>query len=92
VTADAHPNGMAISITDNGVGMDPDATATVVRPFQRLRSALDGRHQGAGLGLPFAKIIIELHGGKLSLSSAIGIGTTVIVELPACSNVMSDAA
>jgi signal transduction histidine kinase len=73
---------LSIRIADAGIGMEPDLLASVVRPFHRLRSALDGQHQGAGLGLPFAKAVIELHGGHLNLSSEVGAGTTVTIELP----------
>jgi signal transduction histidine kinase len=64
----------------------------VTRPFHRLRSALDGQHQGAGLGLPFAKAIVELHGGRLTISSAVGAGTKVEIRLPAALAAMSRAA
>ena len=54
-----------MSISDTGVGMTEADMEVVTRPFHRLRSALDGQHQGAGLGLPFAKAIVDLHGGTL---------------------------
>ena len=85
-------NQIRIEIADTGAGLAPDQLKAVVRPFHRLRSALDGQHQGAGLGLPFAKIIIELHGGTLALASAIGKGTTVSIELPVTTGVASVAA
>ncbi len=81
-----------IRFEDTGVGMDPDLLAAVVRPFHRLRSALDGQHQGAGLGLPFAKVVVELHRGTLTLESRVGVGTTVIVELPSLGGSVSEAA
>jgi signal transduction histidine kinase len=83
---------LSIRIADSGIGMEPDLLATVVRPFHRLRSALDGQHQGAGLGLPFAKAIVELHGGSLELTSEVGAGTTVNIELPIQANAISQAA
>jgi two-component system, cell cycle sensor histidine kinase PleC len=43
---------------------------------------LDARHQGAGLGLPFAKSVVELHGGTLTIESKLGSGTTVSISLP----------
>ena len=81
----------AIRIADNGIGMEPEMLVNVVRPFHRLRSALDGQHQGAGLGLPFAKVVIELHGGTLFLASSIGAGTTVTVGLPVRAAALSAA-
>ena len=54
----------------------------MVQPFYRVNSALDARHQGAGLGLPFAKSVVELHGGILTIASEIGSGTTVTSACP----------
>jgi signal transduction histidine kinase len=65
----------------------------VVRPFHRGKPAYDAAHQGAGLGLPFAKTIIELHGGSLAIQSTEGLGTTVTIELPlAVGTAIPDAA
>ncbi|MGD0142099.1 MAG: ATP-binding protein [Rhizomicrobium sp.] len=81
-----------IRIEDTGVGIEADALSVVMRPFHRLRSALDGQHQGAGLGLPFAKVVIELHGGSLTLESVLGVGTTVTIALPVQAGAISEAA
>ena len=92
ISASARNGHFAIRIADNGMGMEPDMLDSVVRPFHRLKHAFDGEHQGAGLGLPFAKVVIELHGGSLKLSSAVGVGTTVLIELPAASGALTNAA
>ena len=55
-----------------------------MQPFYRVNSVLDGKHQGAGLGLPFAKSVVELHGGTLAIESELGAGTTVTIILPWC--------
>jgi len=73
---------LSIRIADSGVGIAAELLGHVVRPFHRLRSALDGQQQGAGLGLPFAKAVFELHGGTLDLESQPGSGTTVTIGLP----------
>ncbi|MBV9991731.1 MAG: HAMP domain-containing histidine kinase [Alphaproteobacteria bacterium] len=83
---------LVIRIEDRGPGLEKSDIEVVTRPFHRLRSALDGQHQGAGLGLPFAKAIIELHGGALSIESEKGHGTTVEIRLPVAARAMSDAA
>ena len=84
---------LRIAISDTGIGIPPEDIDLVVRPFHRARPAYDSRYQGFGLGLPFAKTIIELHGGRLSINSVQGSGTTVIVELPlAVETAMHDAA
>jgi signal transduction histidine kinase len=92
VSGSARDRVLSIRIADGGIGMEPDLLASVVRPFHRLRSALDGQHQGAGLGLPFAKAIIDLHGGCLDLASEVGAGTTVTIELPIQAISISEAA
>ena len=83
---------LILRIADHGIGIEAKLLPTVVRPFNRLRSALDGQHQGAGIGLPFAKMIIELHGGSLAIESAPGTGTTVCIELPLLTDAMRNAA
>jgi two-component system cell cycle sensor histidine kinase PleC len=91
VAAFPHADALVIAIEDEGVGMDAADIEIVTRPFHRLRSALDGRHQGAGLGLPFANAVIGLHGGTLRIVSESGLGTHVEIRLPAARKV-SDAA
>ena len=84
---------LKIVITDTGIGIPSEELDLVVRPFHRQRPAYDSRYQGVGLGLPFAKTIIELHGGSLSINSVQGSGTTVTIELPvAVDTAMHDAA
>jgi signal transduction histidine kinase len=92
VSGGARAGQLFIRIADSGIGMPADMIASVVKPFHRLRSALDGQHQGAGLGLPFAKAVIELHGGQLELRSEVGVGTTVEIHLPIQARTISRAA
>src|SRR5258706_10586320 len=54
---------LRITITDTGIGIRPEDLPLVVRPFHRRKPAFDAAYQGVGLGLPFAKTILELHGG-----------------------------
>ncbi len=92
ITGSVNHGHLIVSIADHGIGIDPDMISVVVRPFHRLRSALDGRNQGAGVGLPFAKAIVELHGGTLAIHSTPGLGTTVCIELPLAAGKMKSAA
>jgi signal transduction histidine kinase len=71
-----------VAIEDKGIGMTQEDIPVVIKPFHRLKSAFDGQHQGAGLGLPFTHAIIRLHGGTLELRSAAGRGTTAVIKLP----------
>jgi len=86
-------NSLQIKVVDTGIGIGAEDLALIVRPFHRRKPAFDARHQGAGLGLPFAKTIVELHGGKFAINSIQGAGTTVTIELPlATDEALNDAA
>ena len=65
-------------VADNGCGMDEATQARAFEPFFTTKPV----GQGTGLGLAAAYGIVELHGGALTLESAIGLGTTVHVMLP----------
>lgn len=83
---------VAIQISDTGVGIRPEHLQSVLKPFHRLRSALDGQHQGAGLGLAYARAIAEMHGGTISVASTPGQGTLVTIELPIAQQAVEYAA
>jgi signal transduction histidine kinase len=73
---------VTVSVSDTGVGMKPEDIPVALAPFRQLDDAFNRRYEGTGLGLPLAKMLTELHGGVLEISSAIGLGTTVDVKLP----------
>jgi signal transduction histidine kinase len=73
---------LRVRIRDTGIGIRTEDIPLVLQPFYRVNSVLDGRHQGAGLGLPFSKSVVELHGGTLAIESELGSGTTVTISLP----------
>ena len=54
----------------------------MLRPFEQVEGSLARRHGGTGLGLPYAERLAQLHGGKLSIESELGRGTTAIMWLP----------
>ncbi len=76
-------DGLTIRVTDNGVGIPPAAVERVLEPFVQADPSLQRDHNGSGLGLAVAKSLIELHGGRLTIDSALGEGTTVAVLIPA---------
>jgi signal transduction histidine kinase len=74
--------GILIEVVDTGVGIPPGDLERVLRPFEQVERALTRSHAGAGLGLPYAVKIMELHEGRLAIRSAVGAGYTVTVTLP----------
>lgn len=69
-------------VCDNGIGIPPNKLASVLKPFEQVSSQYTRDHEGTGLGLSITKELIELHGGSISIESALDIGTTVSVRLP----------
>ncbi|MCS6991047.1 MAG: HAMP domain-containing histidine kinase [Chitinophagales bacterium] len=69
-------NSVIISITDNGIGIEPEDANRVFVPNFTTKSS------GAGLGLAISKGIVESFGGTISFQSQPGIGTTFFVQLP----------
>ncbi len=78
------PDGsVLLQVQDTGIGMAEETIAAALEPFRQLDGSLARRFEGAGLGLSISKALAELHGGALSLASAVGEGTTVTIMLPA---------
>jgi signal transduction histidine kinase len=81
--AAADTSGIVIAIRDTGIGMKAADIPIALEPFRQVDGALSRRYEGTGLGLPLAKRLAELHGGRLEIESAPNRGTTVRVHLPA---------
>jgi signal transduction histidine kinase len=75
--------GAVVAIADSGIGIDEHNLARVFEPFWQADSGLDRLHEGTGIGLPLARRLIALHGGRLELESRLGEGTVVTMILPA---------
>lgn len=75
-------SGYALSVQDNGIGIAPEDIPRILEPFSQIQSAMSRNHQGAGLGLPLVKRLVECHGGSLDIQSKLGEGTTVTVRFP----------
>lgn len=71
-----------IIVADSGIGMDAVDIPRALAVFGQLDNAYARRHAGTGLGLPLAKSLVELHGGTLSIASALNDGTRVTIRLP----------
>jgi two-component system cell cycle sensor histidine kinase PleC len=74
--------GQYLSVKDTGSGIPEDEIPIVLASFGQGSNSIKSAEQGAGLGLPIAKSLVDLHGGTFTLKSKIRIGTEVIVTFP----------
>ena len=84
-------DGLEIAVSDTGVGIASDDIEKCQEPFVRVGNPLIAGAEGAGLGLPLARRLIEAHGGAFTLSSELGRGTTATIRLPAARCVWREA-
>ena len=82
VSLQAHDGVAVIEVSDTGVGLAEDEQDHLFERFFRSSRASEDAIPGTGLGLAIAKTIVEHHGGRIRLESAVDAGTTVRVELP----------
>ena len=71
-----------ISVTDTGLGIPPDEIGHVFERFRRVRSGAAQSIPGTGLGLTIVKQIVEMHGGKIWVESAVGHGSGFHFTIP----------
>jgi two-component system, cell cycle sensor histidine kinase PleC len=85
-------NGFAVIFADTGIGMTDPELGIAMEPFGQVENSFSRSFEGTGLGLPLARRMTELHGGRLTVRSVKGVGTTVEVYLPAGRVLWSDTA
>jgi len=74
--------GQYVSVKDTGPGIPDEEIPIVLASFGQGSNSIKSAEQGAGLGLPIAKSLVDLHGGTFTLKSKLRIGTEVIVTFP----------
>ena len=77
VTSERKNDMLSLEIVDTGPGISEDDAKKIFEPFYTTKE------QGLGLGMPYAKKIIEQHGGTISVSSHVGEGTSIAITVPA---------
>lgn len=84
--------GVAIVVSDSGIGIAEADMHKVLAPFGQVDSALAREHEGTGLGIPLVKAMIELHGGTLSFDTKPGAGCVATLRFPPERSVHIEAA
>ncbi|CAA7611601.1 Signal transduction histidine kinase [Magnetospirillum sp. LM-5] len=86
ISVDSCPAGdfVRVTISDNGIGIDPLYVAGIFDVFRRLHGP--GEYPGAGLGLSICRRIVETHGGHISADPTRTVGTAIVVLLPAANS------
>ncbi|MGE0627327.1 MAG: sensor histidine kinase [Hyphomicrobiaceae bacterium] len=74
--------GAIVQISDTGIGMTEEEMKVALTPFGQVDGGRSRWREGTGLGLPIAKALVDLHSGKMSITSQKNVGTTVSVLLP----------
>jgi PAS domain S-box-containing protein len=83
LTASCDAGIITISVTDNGIGISPDAMDKLFGMFSQVRSSKDRSEGGLGIGLALAKALVELHGGTIEAQSpGTERGSEFIIRLP----------
>jgi signal transduction histidine kinase len=82
LSADATADRIEVTVTDTGIGMDPQDVEVAFQPFTQVDNRLERRYEGTGLGLPLTKALVDLHKGNITIDSARGKGTRITISFP----------
>jgi PAS domain S-box-containing protein len=75
-------SGIELTVRDTGTGIPPDELPRMFERFHRVENARGRSHEGSGIGLALVSELVKLHGGSISVESALGQGTTFLVRIP----------
>lgn len=78
----AQPKSVKLRVMDEGVGIDEEDMGKLFEKFSRIHNPLSAQAEGSGLGLYWAKKIIDLHGGSIQVQSKVNEGTAFSISLP----------
>jgi signal transduction histidine kinase len=81
--ASSGPDGLHIEVSDTGVGMAANQLQRIFDEFVQIEEGTTRRHDGTGLGLALSRRLADLMGGRLTVTSSVGQGSTFRLALPA---------
>src|SRR5690625_3401907 len=81
-TLDNESENLRIEVSDTGKGISQDQLKIIFQPFQQGKTSLSREVNGIGIGLNITKNLVDLHNGKMDVSSKVGKGSTFSVTLP----------
>jgi signal transduction histidine kinase len=81
-TLNSQRSTLNLSVSDHGPGIPPEEHEKIFERFYRRGSELRRETQGVGIGLSIVKHIVEAHGGRVLVESAVGQGSRFTIELP----------
>ncbi|MBD2101403.1 PAS domain-containing sensor histidine kinase [Leptolyngbya sp. FACHB-261] len=76
------PRFLVLSVQDSGIGVAPEDQHLLFQVFQQVDGGVNRRYEGTGLGLALTRLLAELHGGTVSFTSTLGVGSTFSIWLP----------
>ncbi len=82
VCAKMHGDFLEVSVSDQGIGIEPEEIPKIFDKFYRVKSPQTRQIIGTGLGLPIVKSVVEAHRGSIEVESQVGVGSTFRVLLP----------
>ncbi|WP_409345394.1 ATP-binding protein [Paenibacillus sp. MBLB4367] len=82
VSARAEGRMLHLAITDTGIGIEGEMLETIFQSFEQVGTSVAREYGGTGLGLGIARRLVELHGGRISVKSAVGKGSVFTFTIP----------
>lgn len=82
VTASATDKGTEVAVSDTGIGIPKERLERIFETFYQAESSPTKRYEGVGLGLYLVKRLVDVHNGKITVKSEVGVGTTFSVFIP----------